>query len=50
MIEAGALPRIASVSRQLPLSRFQEGLDLVTDGTKSIKVSLIPDALYTQAS
>ena len=51
MLESGALPmdRIC----QPPTSArpaFQEGLDLVTDGTKSIKVSLIPDALYTQAS
>jgi len=50
MLEAGALPMDRICSRQLPLSRFQEGLDLVADGTKSIKVSLIPDALYTQAS
>ena len=46
MLESGVLPmdRIASV--QLPVSRFQEGLDLVADGTKSVKVSLIPDALH----
>jgi hypothetical protein len=30
-------------SNQLPLKQFQEGLDLVAQGTRSIKVSLIPD-------
>jgi len=30
-------------SHQLPLARFQEGLDLVSDGSRSMKVSLIPE-------
>ncbi|HET7304811.1 MAG TPA: alcohol dehydrogenase catalytic domain-containing protein [Segeticoccus sp.] len=42
MIESGALPMNEICSDQLPLSRFQDGLDLVADGAKSIKVSLIP--------
>jgi hypothetical protein len=29
-------------SHQLPLEKFQEGLELVADGTTSIKVTLIP--------
>jgi threonine dehydrogenase-like Zn-dependent dehydrogenase len=42
MIESGKLPMDKICTHQLPLSKFQEGLDLVADGTKSIKVSLIP--------
>jgi erythritol/L-threitol dehydrogenase len=42
MLEAGALPMDRICTHQLPLDRFQDGLDLVADGTKSIKVSLIP--------
>lgn len=43
MIESGRLPMERICTHQLPLSKFQEGLDLVADGTSSIKVSLIPD-------
>jgi threonine dehydrogenase-like Zn-dependent dehydrogenase len=43
MIESGALPMDRICSHQLPLSRFQEGLDLVADGSRSMKVSLIPE-------
>lgn len=42
MLESGRLPMDGICTHQLPLDRFQEGLDLVADGTKSIKVSLIP--------
>jgi threonine dehydrogenase-like Zn-dependent dehydrogenase len=43
MLERGALPIEDICTHQLPLSEFQKGLDLVSDGTASIKVSLIPD-------
>jgi erythritol/L-threitol dehydrogenase len=43
MLESGRLPLDRICTHQLPLSRYQEGLDLVADGTSSIKVSLIPD-------
>ena len=42
MIEAGALPMDQICTHQLPLERFQEGLDLVAAGDRSVKVSLIP--------
>jgi len=42
MLESGRLPMDRICTHQLPLDRFQEGLDLVADGTSSIKVSLIP--------
>jgi threonine dehydrogenase-like Zn-dependent dehydrogenase len=42
MIESGRLPMDQICTHQLPLANFQEGLDLVAEGTKSIKVSLIP--------
>jgi Zn-dependent alcohol dehydrogenase len=42
MIESGRLPLDRICTHQLPLANFQEGLDLVAEGTKSIKVSLIP--------
>jgi erythritol/L-threitol dehydrogenase len=29
-------------THQLPLADFQQGLDLVADGTRSVKVSLLP--------
>src|SRR3954470_17548927 len=44
MIESGTLPLDRLVTHQLPLKDFQEGLDLVADGTRSIKVSLLPGA------
>ena len=43
MLESGRLPMAEIVTHQLPLARFQEGLDLVADGASSIKVSLIPE-------
>jgi threonine dehydrogenase-like Zn-dependent dehydrogenase len=43
MIESGRLPLDEICTHQLPLSQFQEGLDMVADGTSSIKVSLIPE-------
>ena len=42
MIESGRLPMDKICTNQLPLAQFQDGLDLVADGTKSVKVSLIP--------
>jgi len=44
MIESGALPMAEICSTQFPLSRFQEGLDLVSDSQKSVKVTLLPDS------
>jgi erythritol/L-threitol dehydrogenase len=46
MLESGVLPMDRICSHQLPLSRFQEGLDLVGSGAQSVKVSLVPDALF----
>lgn len=42
MIESGRLPLDRICAHQLPLPDFQNGLDLVADGTRSVKVSLIP--------
>jgi threonine dehydrogenase-like Zn-dependent dehydrogenase len=42
LIESGRLPLDEICSHQLPLSKFQEGLDLVASGTESTKVTLIP--------
>lgn len=42
MLESGILPMDKICTHQLPLEDFQQGLDLVADGTSSIKVSLIP--------
>ncbi len=42
MLESGTLPLERICSRQLPLADFRDGLDLVDDGTRSVKVSLIP--------
>ncbi|PSL04751.1 threonine dehydrogenase-like Zn-dependent dehydrogenase [Haloactinopolyspora alba] len=42
MIESGGLPMDEICTHQLPLDRFQDGLDLVASGTESIKVSLLP--------
>jgi threonine dehydrogenase-like Zn-dependent dehydrogenase len=42
MLEASTLPMDRICTHQLPLERFQEGLKLVAEGTKSIKVTLIP--------
>jgi threonine dehydrogenase-like Zn-dependent dehydrogenase len=42
MLEARRLPMDRICTHQLPLDRFQEGLDLVADGKTSVKVTLIP--------
>ncbi len=42
LLESGALPMDKIVTHQLPLAEFQQGLDLVSSGTESIKVTLIP--------
>jgi len=42
MIESGLLPMDKICTHQLPLAEFQKGLDLVSSGTESVKVSLIP--------
>jgi len=42
MIESGVLPMDKICTHQLPLERFQEGLDMVAAGDKSVKVTLIP--------
>jgi threonine dehydrogenase-like Zn-dependent dehydrogenase len=42
MIESGRLPLDEICTHQFPLADFQKGLDMVADGAKSIKVSLIP--------
>jgi threonine dehydrogenase-like Zn-dependent dehydrogenase len=43
MLQAGILPMDRICTHQLPLAEFQRGLDLVADGTESVKVTLIPD-------
>ncbi len=42
LLESGRLPMADIVTHELPLADFQKGLDLVGDGTTSIKVALIP--------
>lgn len=42
LLESRALPMDEICTHQLPLDKFQDGLDLVADGTASVKVSLIP--------
>lgn len=42
MLESGKLPMDEICSHQFPLEKFQDGLDMVADGTKSIKVTLLP--------
>ena len=42
LIESGRLPLDEICTHQLPMSKFQEGLDLVASGKESIKVTLIP--------
>lgn len=42
MLESKVLPMDEICSHQLPLERFQEGLDLVAAGTESVKVTLLP--------
>jgi len=43
MIESGRLPMDDICTHQLPVADFKQGLDLVADGSRSIKVSLIPE-------
>ncbi len=43
MIESGELPMDDICTHQLPVADFLEGLELVSDGSASIKVSLIPE-------
>jgi threonine dehydrogenase-like Zn-dependent dehydrogenase len=42
MLESGKLPMDQICTHQLPLERFQDGLDLVAEGGQSVKVSLQP--------
>ena len=42
LIESGVLPMDEICTHQLPLAEFQRGLDLVSSGKESIKVTLIP--------
>ncbi len=42
MLDEGRLPMDRIVTHQLPLSQFADALEMVADGTRSIKVSLIP--------
>ena len=42
MLDSDRIPMSEIVTHQLPLSDFQHGLDLVADGSASIKVSLLP--------
>lgn len=42
MLAKGLLPMDDIISHSLPLSDFQKGIDLVTAGTKSLKVALKP--------
>ena len=42
LLESWVLPMDKICTHQLPLDQFQQGLDLVSDGTSSVKVSLIP--------
>ncbi|TWS18469.1 erythritol/L-threitol dehyrogenase [Tsukamurella asaccharolytica] len=43
MIESGVLPMDEICSHQYSLAQFQEGLDMVSRGDESIKVSLLPE-------
>lgn len=43
MIESGQLPMDRICSHQLPLHQFMNGLNLVAQSRKSVKVSLIPE-------
>lgn len=44
MVESGVLPLDDICTHQLPIEDFQKGLDLVSAGTESIKVTLLPPA------
>ena len=42
MVESGILPLDEICTHQLPIEDFQKGLDLVSSGAESIKVTLLP--------
>ncbi len=42
MLESGLLPMDQICTHQLPLAQFADGLELVADGSSSIKVTLLP--------
>jgi threonine dehydrogenase-like Zn-dependent dehydrogenase len=42
MLKKGLLPMDQIITHQLPLTDFQEGIDLATSAKSSIKVTLIP--------
>jgi threonine dehydrogenase-like Zn-dependent dehydrogenase len=42
MLQKGLLPMEHIVTHQLPLASYQEGLDMVVSGERSIKVTLLP--------
>jgi len=42
MLAKGRLPMDRIISHTLPLSDFQHGIDLVRDGSRSVKVALMP--------
>lgn len=42
MLAKGLLPMDKIMTHQLPLSRFHEGMDLVANGSESVKVTLTP--------
>src|SRR5262249_8521631 len=42
MLRKGLLPMDRIITHQLPLARFQEGIDLVGAGDRSVKVTLMP--------
>jgi len=44
MLAAGRLPMDRICTHQLPLADFQQGLELVSSGTESVKVTLLPNA------
>lgn len=47
MVESGVLPLEDICTHQLPIEDFQKGLDLVSAGSESIKVTLLPAKTYT---
>jgi threonine dehydrogenase-like Zn-dependent dehydrogenase len=42
MLAKGLLPMEQIITHQMPLASFQEGIDLVASGDRSIKVTLMP--------
>lgn len=42
MLEKGLLPMDQIVTHQLPLAEYQQGIDLVAAGDRSVKVTLLP--------